>query len=251
MHDNEVLTKKQRRKLEKEEKEAERALQLQKKRKQKYLTIALTVFAFAVVGWGLLKLAQPSNVPSLSPENPSISSNGLEVKSNDWTKGNPDSKVTLIEYLDFECEACGAYYPLVSRIVEEYGDKVQFISRYFPLPGHNNGMAAALAVEAAGRQGKYWEMHDLLFEEQQIWGERASADPAIFEEYASQLGLDMERFKKDVDSKEVEDRVTEDLDIGIELGVNSTPSFFLNGEKIQNPRGYDAFKSLLDDALEE
>ena len=112
-------------------------------------------------------------------------------------------------------------------------------------------MTSALAMEAAGKQGKYWEMHDLLFEEQQNWGERQASNPTIFEQYAEQLGLDIEQFKQDVDSQEVKDRVVSDRDTGIRLGVNSTPTFFLNGEKIQNPRGYEAFKSLLDEALKQ
>ena len=167
----------------------------------------------------------------------------LTVVADDYTKGLVGSPVTVIEYLDFECEACGAYFPLVKRLSQEYNDKILFVVRYFPLPGHKNSMTSALAVEAAGRQGKYWEMHDLVFEEQKKWGERAAADPTIFERYAEQLGLDMERFTQDVGSQEVKDRVLRDRDAGTQLGVNGTPSFFLNGNKIQNPQGYEAFKS--------
>lgn len=172
----------------------------------------------------------------------------LEVASDDWIKGNPEATVTLVEYLDFECEACGAYYPLVKQLAEEFKDDVRFVNRYFPLPGHKNGMNAAQAVQAASMQGKYWEMHNILFENQKSWGEKAS-DPSLFEGYAKQVGLNVEQFKKDVVSKEVKDRVNRDKTSGTQLGVSGTPSFFLNGEKIQNPKSPEDFKILIQAAL--
>jgi|GEM_PF-167791 len=173
----------------------------------------------------------------------------LEVVSDDYIKGNKDSSVTIVEYLDFECEACGAYYPLVKQLAEEFKTEVRFINRYFPLPGHKNGMPSALAVEAAARQGKYWEMHNLLFEEQKNWGEKQAADPKIFEEYAKKIDLNIEQYKKDVASKEVKDRVERDRSSGETLGVSGTPTFFLNGEKIPNPKSPEDFKTFIQAAL--
>tara|TARA_B100000745_G_scaffold297227_1_gene243838 strand:+ start:340 stop:1080 length:741 start_codon:yes stop_codon:yes gene_type:complete len=237
------LTKKERRELKRQKKEAKRVLLLRNKKTKKNLTVSFAVLMVVVSIFGLWKLSQQPTTPSLTD------SEILQVQEDDYKKGNTDAKVVLVEYLDFECEACGAYYPLVKRLSEEYKDDVLFVSRYFPLPGHRNGMTAALAVEAAGRQGKYWEMHDILFEEQQNWGERQSPDPTIFERYAEQLDLNMEQFKQDVNSQTVKDRVVKDRNLANQLGVNATPTFFLNGEKIQNPRGYEAFKSLIDKAL--
>lgn len=173
----------------------------------------------------------------------------LEVVSDDHIKGNKEASVTLVEYLDFECESCGAYYPLVKKLSEEFKDDVRFVNRYFPLPGHKNGMQAAFAVEAAAKQGKYWEMHDKLFTEQKNWGEKAVADPKIFEGYAQQIGLNLEQFKNDVASKEVEDRVERDKNSGTRLGVSGTPTFFLNGDKIPNPKTPEDFKTFINAAI--
>ena len=237
------LTKKERRDLKRQNKEAERKRRLRNKKIKKTLKRSVVILIIAVFIAGFWKLSQQTSVPSIAQ------SEILQVKEDDYKKGNTDAKVVLVEYLDFECEACGAYYPLVKRLSEEYKDDVLFIPRYFPLPNHRNGMTSALAVEAAGRQGKYWEMHDILFEQQRNWGEQASPNPAIFEQYAKQLNLNMEQFKQDVNSKVVKDRVVRDRDFANQLGVNATPTFFLNGEKIQNPRGYEAFKFLIDKAI--
>lgn len=170
----------------------------------------------------------------------------LGVKDDDWVKGSESALVTVVEYLDFECEACRVYYPIVNQLKEEYKDKVRFVVRYFPLPGHKNSMSSALAVEAAGKQGKFWEMHDKLYDTQKDWGEKQVATPLVFEEYAKQVGLDMDKYKNDVNSLEVKDRVNRDKNSAISLGIQGTPTFFINGEKIPNPKGYDDFKSLID-----
>ena len=245
MEDQTMLTKKELKELKRQNKKDEHARQLRSRKLKKYLTRTFVIFTIVIAVVGIWKLSQQSTNSSIS------SADILQMQSGDWTKGNPNAPVTLVEYLDFECEACGAYYPLVKRLSEEYGEDILFISRYFPLPGHKNAMTSALAIESAGRQGKYWEMHDLIFEEQIKWGERTSADSTIFEEYAKRLNLDMDRFNKDVNSNEVNDRVLRDRNSGNRLGVNGTPAFFLNGKKIQNPRGYEAFKSLLDKALQQ
>ena len=189
--------------------------------------------------------ANPDGSVAVSDENKKL----LEVVSDDYIKGNKDATVTLVEYLDFECEACGAYYPLVKQLSEEFKNDVRFVNRYFPLPGHKNGMPAALAVEAAARQGKYWEMHDLLFDNQKSWGEKQSPDPAIFEGYAKQVGLNMDQYKIDVKSKEVSDRVNRDKNSGTKIGVSGTPSFYLNGEKIPNPKSPEDFKTFIQAAI--
>lgn len=169
----------------------------------------------------------------------------LGVATDDYTVGPANAPVTLIEYLDFECEACGAYFPLVKQLEKDFPNDLRVVRRYFPLPGHRNGLPAALAVEAAAQQGKYSEMHDLLFTKQSEWGEKSAPTPAVFEAYAQELGLDMKKFKQDVASQEVAARVQRDVETGRALGNNGTPTFFLNGEKIQNPQGYEPFKALI------
>lgn len=248
----EQLTKKERKQLRRQEK-LEVRLQQEKQSglMKEWKLMAKILLSIVIVAGGAWWFLDGRNSFSSTPAKVEEPSDRLAIVEDDWMKGNKDARVTVIEYLDFECEACRANYPLVKRLSEEYGKEVSFVSRYFPLPGHKNSMTAALAVEAAGKQGKYWEMYDLLFEEQEKWGNRTSPDRTIFERYAEQLGLDMERFKRDVDSKEVKDRVTRDRDAGNRLKVNATPTFFLNGKKIENPRGYEDFKSLLEKELNQ
>jgi protein-disulfide isomerase len=188
--------------------------------------------------------------PVNSAVTPEAKSDLLVVKSDDNKKGPDGASVILIEYLDFECEACRAFVPLVKELENEFPDELQVVKRYFPLPGHRNGLPAALAVEAAARQGKFNEMHDLLYTEQPTWGEKAITNPAIFEGYASQLGLDMEKFKADVASEEVKTRVQRDIDGGRALGAQGTPTFLLNG-KIVEPQSYEEFRAFVELAMAE
>ena len=211
--------------------------------------IALTIVILVGAVFFFTKTSSPSSTSGNSVPVSDEQKKLLEVVPDDYIKGNKEASVTITEYLDFECEACGAYYPLVKQLAEEFKTDVRFVNRYFPLPGHKNGLPAALAVEAAARQGKYWEMHDKLFNEQKNWGEKPVADPKIFEGYAQQIGLNMDQFKKDVVSKEVKDRVERDKNSGIRLGVSGTPSFFLNGDKIPNPKTPEDFKTFINAAI--
>ncbi|HAU99098.1 MAG: Protein-disulfide isomerase [Candidatus Beckwithbacteria bacterium GW2011_GWB1_47_15] len=220
--------------------------------KDKFVLGIIIVTIIVLVGGVIFASKMGSSSPSDANSSIPVSDEQkklLEVVSDDYIKGNKDASVTLVEYLDFECEACGAYYPLVKQLSEEFKNDVRFVNRYFPLPGHKNGLPAALAVEAAGKQGKYWEMHNILFDNQKSWGEKQSPDPAIFEGYAKQIGLNMEQYKKDVVSKEVKERVDRDKNAGIRLGVSGTPTFFLNGEKIPNPKTAEDFKTFINAAI--
>ena len=208
----------------------------------KITSTAWAIILISVVAGAILVWTSVARAPLPVAEFPAIS-------GDDHVKGAATSTVTLVEYLDFECEACGAYYPLVKQLEAEYGDRVTFVARYYPLPGHRNALPAAYAAEAAGLQGKFWEMHDLLFTRQKDWGEKPIATPEVFESFAQELGLDMTKFKADVASAEIAARVKRDQDAGNQLGVKSTPTFFLNGKKIQNPQSYEAFKALLDAEL--
>lgn len=165
------------------------------------------------------------------------------VALSDWIEGNKDSSVTLIEYGDFQCPACGAYYPFVKKLVSEQGSKFKFVFRNFPLSQHVHAREAAYAAGAAGSQGKFWEMYTLIFENQNAWSTVPSAE-GIFENYAKQIGLNFEQFKKDRDSSVVRDKVDSDQRGGFGIGVNSTPTFYLNNQKIQ-PTNYQGFIDLI------
>ncbi len=148
-------------------------------------------------------------------------------------KGNPEAAVVLTEYSDFQCPACAAFYPFVNSLVAEYGDRLQFEYKHFPLISiHPLAVPAAKAAEAAAQQGKFFEMHDKLFENQSTWA--ASSNPVrFFETYASEIGLDVELFKKHYKSSLIEDRIEGDFAAARELGLSGTPSFFLNGQQMQ------------------
>ncbi|MDP2696359.1 MAG: thioredoxin domain-containing protein [bacterium] len=171
------------------------------------------------------------------------------VAPSDWVKGNAVASVTLIEYSDFQCPACGTYYSLVQQLNEEFGDRIQFVYRHFPLRQiHANAELAARAAEAAGRQGKFWEMHDLIFENQRSWSDQSSAED-VFVSYAETLELNIKQFRSDIDDGEIKGKVSDDYSSGIRSGVDSTPTFFLNGVKIQNPRAYEEFRNVIEQAL--
>ncbi len=212
--------------------------------------LSIVVLSLALFAGGAWLASRLSNPTAPSAETATQEREQLLAISNDeHSKGNPAARVVLIEYLDFECNVCGTYYPLMKDIVEEFGEEVLIVNRYFPLIGHKNAMNAALAVEAASRQGKYFEMHDLLFEQQTAWGGKQFSDRSLFEQYAEEIDLDMEQYRKDIDSPEIRERVQRDLDSGQKLGVNSTPTFFLAGERIPNPRTLEDFRTLIKAAL--
>jgi protein-disulfide isomerase len=174
------------------------------------------------------------------------------VAASNHVDGPDDAKVTLLEYGDFQCPACGTFYPLVEKIREEYGDRIKFQFRNYPLVQiHPNAFIASRAAEAAEKQGKFFEMYNLLYKNQQSWTSSSNAGP-IFEGYAQQLNLNAEQFKTDMESAGVADIINADVRAGQEAGVNSTPTFFINGKKIdKNPTSEEAFKKLIDDALAE
>lgn len=173
------------------------------------------------------------------------------VTANDWTKGNKDSKVELVEYSDFQCPACLTREPLIKKLMDEFSSHIKFVYREFPLRSiHKNSQIAAQAGEAAGMQGKFWEMHDALFENQSNWSpETAENAKNAFANYAGQIGINVEQFKKDLESDAAEQGVNEDYDGGDDAGVNSTPTFFLNGKQI-NPGSYEDFRELIRQAIE-
>ncbi len=146
--------------------------------------------------------------------------------------GADNAKVTIVEFLDPECESCRAAFPMVKQLLSDYEGDVQLIVRYFPL--HTNSALAAIATEAAGEQGKYWEMQELLFQNQPSWGEQQTPQANLFTQYATQLGLDMDAFVQVLNSTKYIDKIQRDQQDGEALGVRGTPTFFINGQQVQN-----------------
>lgn len=173
------------------------------------------------------------------------------IVSTDWTKGNPSAGVTLIEYGDFQCPACAAYHTMVKSITEIYGPNIVFAFRHFPLTQiHRNAFLGALAAEAAGKQGKFWEMHDKLYDEQRAWSEAKNARD-LFRQYAEALGLNGDQFATDLDDDTLSEKISADQKSGYAANIQGTPTFFLNGTLIESPQSLAEFKSLIDAALQQ
>lgn len=173
----------------------------------------------------------------------------VSERAGDWVRGNKDAAVTIFEFSDFQCPACAAYAPIVKKVVDEYQGKVKEVYRYFPLTSiHPNSIPAAKAAEAAGRQGKFWEMADVLFTKQQDWaGSNGAA--GIFEGYAKDLSLNVDKFKQDVKDPETEKRINVDANEASKLNLQGTPSFYINGKYVDIPGSYTNFKALIDSEL--
>jgi protein-disulfide isomerase len=172
----------------------------------------------------------------------------LLVKADSYTKGAKNPKVTLVEFADFQCPACGASHPIVKQLTEEYKQDVKFVFRHFPLPMHKNAMKASLAAEAAGAQGKFFEMEALLFDNQNEWGE-SNKPEEHFEKYAKDLSLDVEKFLGDIKEKKNEDKIKRDIADGNAAGATSTPTFFINGQLQAGGLPYDQFKAKIESAI--
>ncbi|MGW3352793.1 DsbA family protein [Nonomuraea rubra] len=160
-----------------------------------------------------------------------------------------DGKVTLVEFLDFECEGCGAVFPHMERIRAEYTGRINLVVRYFPMPGHRNADLAARVAEAAAQQGKFEAMYTKLFQTQKQWGEAAESKEAFFLDLAEQAGLDLAAFKRDLDAPKTAERVKKDQGDGLALGVQGTPTIFFNGALLDVEPSYDNLKAKIDTAL--
>jgi protein-disulfide isomerase len=191
---------------------------------------------------------------SLQSERKSTAADSLLVRPDSATLGPEDAPVTLVEFLDPECESCRAFYPLVKRILKDYDGKVRLVVRYMTF--HQNSALAASFTEAAGEQGKYWEMQETLFRRQPEWGERhgephaTPSEPpvALFEKYAMELGLDVDKIKSAVAQNRYAAKLERDKSDGQSLGVAQTPTFFVNGRQLARFSEQD-LRSLIDDEL--
>lgn len=195
------------------------------------------------VVFGMVKLAgrTPANQTALLAN---------AVSSSDWIQGNKESKIILVEYSDFQCPACKIFYSFLKDIERKYAGKIEFVYRHFPLAQHANAMLAAQAAEAAGKQGKFWEMHDMIFEGQDAWASQSNADAGkTFTSYVQSLGLNIDQFNKDLNSAEIKKKIEQDYQSGIKSGVNATPTFFLNGKKLPPLTSYGEFENTISQAI--
>ncbi|MCL5004821.1 MAG: DsbA family protein [Patescibacteria group bacterium] len=197
--------------------------------------IALGIFAVVLAIVGFITRPVPASSDELA----------IPVSDNDWYLGSKNAKVTLVEYSDFECPACKAYAPIITLLNKDFPNDLKIVYRHFPLPQHKNARVAAQAAEAAGKQGKFWEMENLIFEKQNEWADNSNAEEN-FVSYATSLGLNIEKFKSDFNSDLTKTKIESDYASGEESKLTYTPTFFLNSKKISNPQNYEEFKSLIE-----
>ena len=217
---------------------------------KRYLPFVIVVaVALATFGSGAIlyraKRPQVRNIPESQSILAKANANSAHVR------GNPDAPVTLEEFGDFQCPPCGQFAAFVHELLTEYDSRLRVVFRNFPLPAHKHAREAAQAAEAAGLQGKFWEMYDTLYREQSLWSNASNARE-LFESYAGTIGLDVNRFKKDMDSEKVRERIDSDHALADSLGVKVTPTLFINNRAIEskdkNPEGV---RAAINAALEE
>ena len=209
---------------------------------KRYLPFVIVIgVALATVGSGALLYREKQQHIKNIPEAQTVSAKSNAESAH--VRGNPDAPVTLEEFGDFQCPPCGQFSGFVEELLKEYDSRLRVIFRNFPLSVHEHAHDAALAAEAAGLQGKFWQMHDTLYREQEAWS-KAPNTRELFESYAGTIGLNVDQFRKDMDSDKVRERIDSDHALADSLGVKATPTLFINNRpldpKDKNPEGVRA-----------
>ena len=211
-----------------------------------FIIVALVGLITVGAGTILYRAKRPTTL-RISQEN----SVEQENQGSTHARGPAQAPVTLEEFGDFQCPPCGMLSGPLLEIEKDYGPKLRVIFRNFPFPNHQHALEAAYAAEAAGLQGRYWEMHDLLYKEQANWSNAPDAKQ-LFVSYAKVLGLEMDRFETDIAGPTVKARVTADQERGKSLGVNATPSIFINNQGVPpNSLNPTSLRAAIDEALKE
>lgn len=213
--------------------------------KQAGIWIGIIVILLATF-WGLIALVNSTS----SSANPiAQAKHPASVSKNDITLGIASkAKVTLIEYADFQCPACKAYAESVKKLNKDFKDDLFIAYRFIPLDIHKNALTSAQAAYAAYKQNKFWEMDELLYQNQDSWADLDNPQKA-FTEYAKKINLDIDQFIKDYNTDETLKFINSQKDEGISINITYAPSFFVNGKLIENPQNYEAFKQIIQNAL--
>lgn len=207
-----------------------------------WTVIAVVVVVFAVVVGVAVALSARGEDATSADSAEVVRADSRVLQAGD------EGAVTFVEFLDFECEACGAAYPFIEQLREDYAGRVSFVVRYFPGTGHFNAENAAVAVEAAAQQDNLEQMYNRMYETQAEWGEGQTSEADRFRGYAQDLGLDMAAYDAAVADPATLERVLSDRADGIALGVQGTPTFFIDGIR-QDPQSYQDLADALDAAL--
>jgi protein-disulfide isomerase len=210
--------------------------------------IGIVIIVAAIVGTSYYRKSKETERTSFDPDS-------RLVRPDSPTLGPANAPVTLVEFLDPECESCRAFNPVIKQLVKEYDGRLRLVVRYMPL--HPNSRLAAAFTEAAGDQGKYWEMQEILFQRQPEWGDPhgqplgapQEKQSVLFERYAAEIGLDLDKVKRSVAQNQFAAKVERDLQDGQSLGVSRTPTFFVNGRRLMRFSRED-LKALIEEELQ-
>ncbi|MFW5415417.1 thioredoxin domain-containing protein [Nocardiopsis sp. CNT-189] len=214
------------------------------------LSITLGLLLVLALGFGVFAVVRAATGDTGSAAAERVPEELLVREDSHYLEKNEDAKVTVVEFLDFECPACGQQYPVMEEIKEKYEGEIDFVIRYFPLPGHVNAEASAAAAEAAARQDAFPEMYSKLFETQQEWAGASEPTPQVFVGYAEELGLDVERFTQDMQDPKLLERIKADIPDGTEAGVSGTPTIFVNGLPMSSMPSEKELSRVIDEELE-
>lgn len=184
----------------------------------------LALIIFAALAWFFNREKEEDKITEATPPAASL------LREGNYTKGPQNAKVVVVEFFDPECEGCAAFHPILQKIIAEYPNDVQLVARYMLF--HGNSQYAALALEGAGQQGKFWEMYNFMLERQNEWSHQHEPVNHIFERFAKELGLNIEEFNKAYDNPAFRMALTKDMADGQQLGVKGTPTFFINGKML-------------------
>lgn len=265
MEEKETLSKRERQRLNREKKaESEKKSQTPKKLLYVGLIIVVAVLAFwFMYRGGNSESGQTDQARVQSPAEVTASDNikfvssskdevlPPQVGSMEYVQESEQALVTLVEYADFQCPACAAYHEILNKLANDFPEDLRIVFRHFPLRSiHRHSQMAAQAAEAAAAQGKFWEYSDLLYANQDDWS--VARDPrSTFVKYAESLGLNTDEFDKYMNSSDAKASVDAGFESGMASGLNATPTFFINGEQIANPQGYEPFKALISGLIEQ
>lgn len=198
--------------------------------------IAVALFAIIIF---VMNKKEPEVTQALPPE-------VKMERDGNYSKGKADAKVTIVEFFDPECESCAAFHPILQQVVREHAESVRLVARYMLF--HKNSHPAALALEGAGKQGKYWEMYNILLERQPQWSHQEKPVNVFFEAFAKELGLNIEEFNKSYDDLTFKALIAQDMSEGQQLGVKGTPTIFVNGQMLNEP-SFQVLKNLVEQKI--
>lgn len=214
--------------------------------KEAKIITGIGVITLIVLFGSMFLLSSSSN----QVDNSKLSDETILKKNNNHKIATDSAKVTIVEFADFQCPACGQAYPQIKQVLNDFAGKINYVYRHFPLPQHQNAILAAKSAEAAGEQGRFWEMSEFLFTRQPEWSEKTNAKE-VFINYAKSLDLNTDQFSQDIDSDKFLSTINKDKEDGTSVEVTSTPTIFINNKKFTKVASYANLSEVIKLELEK